>query len=198
MERYHSDHERYPDLNPPAIDLEKRLMLSFALIGSFAFGFIFFGDAPTILSLLLVFGPSDGVNLLPKLLGIAGVVLVGMSIYWREGNLWRPAMIVGVSALFSSWLLYFSIVGGNLMTLLGTAPFLFFSLWFLADTVRSTIALIRLRGPGFDDESGLEPVRSRARVAGVFEGAVGPIRRWLRTGEDLRKERGNRSAPTPL
>lgn len=198
MRRYDSDQRQYHDTEPPAIDLEKRLMLSFALLGSFAFGFIFFGDAPTILSLLLFFGPTDGLNLLPKVLGIAGLLLIGASIYWREGNLWRPAMIVGASALFSSWLLYFSIVGGNLMTLLGTAPFLFFSLWFLSDTVRSTISVVRLRERYLEVAPELQPVRSRARLAGFFEGLAALIRRWLRVEEDLHRNGGPGSSPTPL
>lgn len=198
MRRYDSDQRQYHDTEPPSIDLEKRLMLSFALLGSFAFGFIFFGDAPTILSLLLFFGPADGLNLLPKILGITGLLLIGASIYWREGSLWRPAMIVGASALFSSWLLYFSIVGGNLMTLLGTAPFLFFSLWFLSDTVRSTFSVIRLKERYPEAAPELQPVRSRARLAGILEGLTAPIRRWLRVEEDLHRNGGQGSSPTPL
>lgn len=183
MKRYDADQNRYHDTEPPEIDLEKRLMLSFALLGSFTFGFIFFGDAPTILGLLVLIGPFGEEMLLPKVLGAFGLVAIGFGIWWRESWRWRPATILGAAGLFSSWLLFYGIAGSNLMTLLGTAPFAFFFLWFLSDSIRSLATHLRGREADRRDDprSPPEELATQPRLAGFFSGLLASLRS-LRSG----------------
>ena len=169
-----------------AADIEKRVMMSVALLGSFAFGFIFFGNAPSILSLQVLIGPSDGVNLAAKLLGGIGMVTMGLALFGRERSWWRPVMVAGSFALFFSWVLYFSIVEANIMTLLGTTPFLFFFTWSLSDSLRSS-RTVRSMQKKLDERLSPEPTVAYQPIRrnGIFAGLFASLRRWLRA-DDLK------------
>lgn len=174
------------DYEPPPSEIEKRVMLTVALFGSFAFGFIFFGNAPSILALQVVIGPGTGANLAARLLGGLGLVTLAIALYGRKDRWWRAATTLGGVLLFVSWGIFFAIVNANIMTLLGTTPFLFVVVWFLSDAFQSSRVIGKLQ-TGIDDRYSSKPkvAYQRVRRSGFFSGALDSLRRWLRA-DDLK------------
>lgn len=164
--------------------LEKRIMMSIALLGSFVFGFIFFGHAPSIIGLLVFLGPMTEANVAAKILGIAGIIIMGFSLRYRETSHWLPLTTAGSFAFLTSWGLFFNLVDGNFTTFLGTLPFLFFSLWFLRHLIRETGIFSRLNERfAVIGEGSLVPQRRLVTFASIFSFLTEPLRKWLNVEE---------------
>ena len=158
--------------------LEKRIMISVALLGSFLFGFIFFGHAPSILGLLVFLGPIEQTNMAPKLLGLMGIVLMVFSFRWREAPQWLPVTTAGASAFLGSWWMFFGMVDHNFITLLGTTPFLFFVLWFVTHLVKETGVLDKLNRR-LAPQGEVPALQRYAVSAGFLESLTEPLKRWI-------------------
>lgn len=181
-----NDADRRDETNemPPHI-LERRIMLSIAILGSFTFGFIFFGSAPSILGLLVFFGPLDDLRIIPKILGLAGMVLMGLSIYWRTSLRWLYTATIGTVALFSAWALFFTFAEGNMVSFLGTTPFLFFTICMFGVAIRESGLFAQLNDRLADSRYPTFALqKSRASTAGFRANIIERIKRWLRVVDD--------------
>ena len=190
MNSHASDSDTSAEDHVPYRVLEKRIMISVALLGSFLFGFIFFGHAPSILGLLVFLGPIQEANVAPKLLGLGGILCLCLAFRWRRTDSWLPATTIGAGSVLASWWLFFSLVNYHFITFLGTFPFLFFVGWFLFHLVQTTGVFEKLNRR-FPDE-GEENISLAGRIpvrADFLSSVVQPLRRWIGGKEEERGQR---------